>query len=389
MITTLRETADRPTRLAVLQLSLWGYFLYAFGPSVPLLRDEFGISSGQAGLLSTANAVGAILAGTLGVRMVDRFSRGTMRWVGVALLAVGATTYMTSSGFTMAMVAILIAATGGSLIVNTGNVALLSHHPGARGPMWATWAHALSATVGTISPLVLGLTVAAGAGWRPGFVIVPIAALALGLAMRRERLEGDDLRSTRSERRESLVPLPARFHWVHGALLLSLAAEFCLTLWSTDLVRDRHGLSDAAAAWSFSVLLLGVTIARWMSGGLSLRWGSARLIGAGQVVMVVSLALLLAVPLPAVAFVAMFLVGLGMGPQYPFVIALAIASAGGAVDRAASITSIGIGFTVSIAPYLLGATSDAVGVLGAFLMVPAMVMLSFVLLIVARSRQTA
>jgi predicted MFS family arabinose efflux permease len=385
---SIRSSADRATRLTLLQLGLWGYFLYAFGPSVPFLRDEFGITSAMAGLHSTAMSMGAIIAGTIGVRFITRHGRGRMRWIGVSALAIGALMYATAGSFWISMAAVLLAGTGGSLVVNTTNVALLHHHEGRRGPMWASYAHAFAATIGTLAPILIGIAVAIGLGWRPAFLVVPLAALLVGLLMRGAVMRGDSAQEAKDQATRVEPALPRRFWWVLTALLTGTAAEFCLTLWSTDLVRQHHGLGNAAAAWAFSGMLAGLTLVRWLSGPLSLRIGTARIIGGGLLTMLVGLALLLAFPSPLMAFVSLFIVGLGLGPQYPFVVALALAAAGSAADRASSVASIGIGITVALAPFGLGAAADVFGVVTAFIAIPAMVVMSFACLTVARSSQT-
>jgi predicted MFS family arabinose efflux permease len=385
--TSIRASADRATRLTLLQLGMWGYFLYAFGPSVPFLRDDFGISSAMAGLHSTAMSIGAIIAGTIGVRFITMHGRGRMRWFGVAALAAGALMYATAGSLWVSMAAVLLAGTGGSIIVNTTNVALLHHHEGRRGPMWASYAHAFAATIGTIAPILIGIAVAIGLGWRPAFLIVPLGALLVGLLMRGAVMRGDSAQEAKEYATREHATLPRTFWWVLAALLTGTAAEFCLTLWSTDLVRQHHGLGDAAAAWAFSGMLAGLTLVRWVSGPLSLRIGTARIIGGGLMVMIFGLVLLLAFPTPLMAVVSLVIIGLGLGPQYPFVVALALAAAGSAADRASSVASIGIGITVALAPFGLGAAADALGVVTAFIGIPMMVLASFACLTVARIAQ--
>ena len=60
-----RLVRDRTTLLIYAQLAIWGYFLYGFGPVVPLLRDEQGVSAALAGLHGTGLALG-IVFGVLG-----------------------------------------------------------------------------------------------------------------------------------------------------------------------------------------------------------------------------------------------------------------------------------------------------------------------------------
>ena len=52
---------DRLTWLTYGQLAVYGYFIYGFGPVVPLLRDEQQTSRAVASLHGTALAVGAVL----------------------------------------------------------------------------------------------------------------------------------------------------------------------------------------------------------------------------------------------------------------------------------------------------------------------------------------
>jgi len=61
----VRLERDRLTWLTYLQLGCYGYFLYGFGPSLSLLRDEQGTSRAVAGLHGTALAVGSLCAALL------------------------------------------------------------------------------------------------------------------------------------------------------------------------------------------------------------------------------------------------------------------------------------------------------------------------------------
>jgi hypothetical protein len=60
-----RLVRDRTTWLIYAQLGIYGYFLYGFGPVVPLLRDEEHTSRAVASLHSAALAVGAVVGGSL------------------------------------------------------------------------------------------------------------------------------------------------------------------------------------------------------------------------------------------------------------------------------------------------------------------------------------
>ncbi len=88
---------DRLTWLVYLQLGVYGYFLYGFGPTVPLLREEQDISRTLSGLHGTALAVGALVAGTTTAAIVRRWGRATALWGGLAIVCLGAVAYVSTT----------------------------------------------------------------------------------------------------------------------------------------------------------------------------------------------------------------------------------------------------------------------------------------------------
>ncbi len=89
----LRFARDQLTRAAYATFAFWGWFLYGFGPAVPLLRDEQGTSRAVAGLHGTAIAVGTIISAAVSVPLVRRFQRrGTL--IGATVVAAGGITLL-------------------------------------------------------------------------------------------------------------------------------------------------------------------------------------------------------------------------------------------------------------------------------------------------------
>ena len=56
----VRPVHDRPTLVSYASLATWSWFVYAFGASLALLRDDQGTSAWLGGLHSTALAAGAV-----------------------------------------------------------------------------------------------------------------------------------------------------------------------------------------------------------------------------------------------------------------------------------------------------------------------------------------
>ncbi|MFC0099410.1 sugar MFS transporter [Micromonospora marina] len=161
-----RLTRDRITWLTYAQLGLWGFFLYGFGPVVPLLRDEQGTSAAVAGLHSTGIAVGALAGGALFAPVARRLGRGPAIWLGLAGVAAGVSTLGLLRPLPATLAAVAVVATFGMMVVSGVSVVLTARH-GPAAPAALTEANAACAGMGILAPLTIGATVDAGLGWRP------------------------------------------------------------------------------------------------------------------------------------------------------------------------------------------------------------------------------
>ncbi|WP_431873849.1 MFS transporter [Micromonospora marina] len=161
-----RLTRDRITWLTYAQLGLWGFFLYGFGPVVPLLRDEQGTSAAVAGLHSTGIAVGALAGGALFAPVARRLGRGPAIWLGLAGVAAGVSALGLLRSLPATLAAVAVVATFGMMVVSGVSVVLTARH-GPAAPAALTEANAACAGMGILAPLTIGATVDAGLGWRP------------------------------------------------------------------------------------------------------------------------------------------------------------------------------------------------------------------------------
>lgn len=385
MTTSTRETLHRGSVLVTLQISMWGFFLFSFGPSIPLLRDELGISSGLAAVHQILSSVGAIVAGAF-TPLIRRWGRARTRWFGTALLASGTLVFILGPNLWFTLLGALITGTGGSAIVNTSNVSLMAHHGPEAGPRWTNGAHGFAVSVGVLAPLVMGASVALGLGWRAGFALVPVMALVLIISMRHHLLDGDDVTDAHAtnDHPHAQGPLPAKFKWMFVALMLLTVMEFSTTLWTTDIVRVRHGMSDSQAALAVSGFLVGMAAMRWASAPLLRRFTVERIAMSGIVVAVAGQVLLLMTTTPLQAFVSLLVLGAGAGPQYPLWMSKSLEVAGAGADRAAAALSVGLGVTVALGPFALGVLSDSVGVRAAYAVIPFVTVVAFALMAMAR-----
>ena len=376
---------DRTTWLAYFHIGLFGYFLYAFGPSIALLRDEHGYTRTVASLHGTAMAVGSVVVGFLGVQVVRRIGRGPMLRLGSATLAAGLLVYTGFDGLALTLVGAFVASAGGTLIMVGVNAFLPDHH-GPAGPRAMSEAHGLGAVMGLLGPLAIGIGVAVGWGWRPGLLATVVGLLVLEIARGRHVVEFDGPHGHPDDEpgHAPRGPLPRRFWFALTVFAATSGTEFCLTLWGSDLLRDRAGLGEAAAAAALVTIVGGMALGRVAGAPLVSRIDPDVVLMAtmGLTVMGFGIAWLSTSAAPMLLGFA--LTGLGMGLQSPLAIGRMVIAAAGQADRGSGLASVSAGLASGIAPFALAAIADQVGVHAAFLIVPVLMGAGIALVRVAR-----
>jgi predicted MFS family arabinose efflux permease len=368
----VRLERDRLTWLTYLQLGSYGYFLYGFGPSVSLLRDDQGVSRSVAGLHGTALALGALLSALVVAPLVLRLGRTAVVWSGLATMCAGIVTYTAATALPVTLAGAFVAAFGGSFVV-VSSAPVLSDHHGASGPSAISEANAVAAGVGTVAPLVIGGAVAVGIGWRPAMLVLVPVVLALAVAGRGVRSPRPVRAATHDERPGRL---PGRY-WVSWVVVTAgIAVEFCLVLWTADVLRDQVGLSPAAAAAGVTALVAGMCAGRVGGGRLALRrsvdsllYGAVLTTAAGFTAFWLTGSVWVALP-------ALVVCGLGISLFYPLGIARAIAASDGRPDLASARAGLGAALASGAGPFVLGAVADVVGLHWALLVVPALLMVA-------------
>jgi len=374
----LHPRRDRATLITYGQFAVYGWFLYSFGPSVPLLRDEYGVTSTVAALHATLVALASLLVGLGASRMVRHLGRGGSLRSGSILLIIGLLIYTSGHSLAVTMLGAFVAGLGGGVVVVFGN-AHLSAHQGEAAPSALSEAAMMSAVFGMIAPLALGLGVAIGWGWRPGLMVAGLGILVLEL-LRGPTTAFNDAEIPHDQIPEP-VPLPHLFWWAWGVLVCLVGVEFCLVLWSSDLLRLRGGFGPGAAAASLTSVVAGMAVGRGVGSVLARRLNTERLLMAA-----IALAFLAfgaawmsngALPI----LLALFATGCGVGLHWPLGISRAIRATNHQADRASARVVVGAGLASGGAPFILGALADAFGVHTAFLVVPVLLVIALALVI--------
>ncbi len=376
---------DRTTWLAYVQIGLFGYFLYAFGPSIALLRDEHHYTRTLASLHGTAMALASITVGLLGVTIVRRIGRGAMLRLGSVAMGTGVLIYTGFSPLALTLLGAFVASAGGTMIMVGVNAFLPDHH-GPAGPRAMSEAHGLGAAMGLLGPVAVGVGVGVGWGWRPGLLVTIVGLIVLELARGRhlEEFDGPHGHPDDEPGHAPRGPLP-RLCW-YALVVFGMCAgtEFCLILWGSDLLRDRAGLGDAAAAAALVTIVGGLAFGRVAGAPLVSHLDpDVVLMGyMGLTIVGFTVAWLSSSPVPML--IGFAITGVGLGLQSPLAIGRAVIAAAGQADRGSGLASVAAGIASGAAPFILAAFADSLGVHTAFLIVPLLMAAGILLVRAAR-----
>jgi MFS family permease len=366
---------DRVTVLVYCQFAMFGYFLYAFTPSVDLLRGDEHVSRAISALHGTGLAVGAITVGVVAPRLVERFGRSRMMWVALSVMCAGVGVLTSCRVTAVTITGAVIAGFGGTMLGNLGAAILTTHHRGAAGGAAVTEGTGVGSGFGLFAPLMLSAAIATHLGWRAGMLVLVVVAAIVATVFARSVGPVDGAPAV-AHTTHPKGRLSAEYWRACAVLVMTTAIEFSMTIWSSDVLHNHLGLSTGTSATGVTAIVAGMTIGRLLSGRLALRYAADALLIGAFALTILGFAVFWASTIAWLAFVGLFVTGLGISLHFPLAITRAIGFADGRADLATSYASLGTGLAIALAPFGLGAFADQVGSHTAMLLVPVFVVLA-------------
>ncbi len=363
---------------AAYALSLMFTLLLGFiGPLLPHLRAELGISYGVAALHTSAFAVGMVLAGFVGERVIREIGRRATVWTGVVGLAVGLTLMGSAQDAWLSIAGCLVMGLLGSLMAVVWPAVLAEIHGRSRGLAFVE--QSIIAYVGALAaPVIIWALVASGS-WRTvamvGWLSVVVCVIAYRNVVFAPPPQGVAGRGGR---------LPASYWAYWSALSAIVAAEFAVLVWASTFLESERGLSREAAVLAAAIFPTGMILGR-CTGVLLLR----HFVEAQVVLPSIGLAgfgfcLFWGIPFPIAAFIGLFLTGVGIANLYPAVLTLAMDAAGSATSAAAARTPLSAGIAIIGAPLVMGTLADIVGMRAAYVVLPGFLALAVACFLMGR-----
>ncbi len=357
------------------------YLINVQGNVVPFLQAEFSLSYRAVSLHSSAIAAGIILVGLFGERVARRIGRRKTLWLAVGGLAAGAILLCLSPGPAASIASCFLLGVVGTLIPAVVPALLADIHGERRAEAYEGQS-IVAYVFGLAAPLITGLSIWLGFGWRPAVILGAVSGLAIAFCFRRTPIEEPAPHASHENR-----GLPPAF-WAFWALLVaSCALEYCILLWAPAFLEQVVGFAPASAAMAAAGFPLGVLIGRIALSGLVQRVPQRRLLIGTLAIGLTGFLVYWSFGQPAIAVIGVFIIGLGVAPLYPLSVHFAVGAAPHSRELASVRLSIAFGVSMLLAPIALGALADEVGLGLAHLALPALIVIAFACFFIAEMLQ--
>lgn len=261
------------------------FLMFATAPLLPLMKDAFGVSFTQLGLMLTVffatSGVGQVVAGIF----VDRFGPHRLLLAGMALQAAAVAAMGLAPSFLLLFPLQFVAGVG-NCVYHPSNLSILGRRVtrGRQGRAFAS--HSMAGSLGfAVSPLVVGFAGAAW-GWRPALVVSGLLGLVIAVAMLANRawLRADDVHpdaASESERSggpaaqlgfAEILALPVVIFGVAFFFFTTLGFHGLMTF-AVSALTEGYGMVLATATVAVAVLQFGSMGGTLVGGVIADRFG--------------------------------------------------------------------------------------------------------------------
>ena len=373
---------DRFFWITATQTAIVNFYLGGFGPAQSLLRADQGTSLTIAGLHGTAMGVASIAAGYANPHLAHKFGRKKSQWIGLGIFSTGLLMFIVSPPVYLTLPATLITGFGTSIVINT-MLSSMSHHFGKAAEVAIPQANGI-ASVGFVTGTALIGTIATlyRDFWRLGLLLALPVAIVL-FVVGRDKEKEEHIPDESGPQNGKMSP---KFWLAWFGFVACISSECATSFWSAALLKDRVGSTAAISTVAIVALGTGMGIGRWY-GGLVLKNFKldTQLLGLVLLQLIGFISFWLSHTM-LISLLSLFIVGVGISMQFALSAIRLVSFSDERPDLAVGRSSLAAGIAIAGAPFLLGFLGDNFGISRAYIMVPVLIIIAFVIVALTPSQ---
>lgn len=296
-----------------------------FGGAWPTMYLEFGVPVSFAGIVTFIISIGTIVSSLQSDRMTFKFGTGKVTAMSVAMTAIALFGFSISGSFIeLCLWAIPYGLGAGGVDASINNYVALHH-----SSRTMSWLHCMWGLGAMTGPYVVGFVLAGGGNWNRGYQVIALlqailtGILIVSLPMWKKRAtvvdaSGEEVTAKALSLKEIFAIKGAKEIMI--AFFCYCALEQTAGLWASSYMVLHKGVSTEAAATYASMFYIGITVGRFISGFLTMKFNDKQMIRLGSAVLCVGVGVLFLPLSEYVALAGFVLIGMGCAPVYPCII---------------------------------------------------------------------
>lgn len=302
----------------------------AGGVLLPSLSGYYKVDNSTLGFLFLAATTGYLLASFANGPMTEKLGQRRLLLLGAFSFVVGAIALGMKPPFAVLVFMRFLLGIGGGML-ETGFNTYVTALP-RRSTAVMNNLHAFYGVGALLGPIVASTILAAHGDW--GAVYLVWGVLSIPLLAGCAAILRPTPSPTRAVQRQGDAPirentlaaaLKLRVAWLATLFLfVYVGIEVSIGNWSYAFLLSERGQGTLLAGWVVSGYWLGLTLGRFLLARFFEKWGlgTSHLVEASIAIVIAGVLLVWLLPLSWIAIVGLVLIGFGLGPLYPTIIAL-------------------------------------------------------------------
>lgn len=335
------------------------------GAAWPAIYGELSVPVSWASIISAVISCGTVLSSLFSTRMIAALGTPRVTVLSTSLTAIALLGFSVSHSFVwLCICAIPLGIGAGSIDTALNNYVALHYTA-----MQINFLHCFYGVGVTVSPYIMSLALSKDMNWRGGYrtvflIQLFIAALA-GMSLPIWKKVAQKQAQEEEIRILSLSQMMKRKKiWASCGVFIGISSlESTCLIWGSTFLSESMGMAADAAAARITFYFVGMTLGRFLSGLLTVKYSDWQIIFSGQAVIFLAIVLLLMQNGSIFTTLGLFLIGLGNGPIFPNITHLTPRLY--SKDTSQSIIGVQMAFSnlsILLTPVVFGATATFAGI---------------------------
>ncbi|MDO4743195.1 MAG: MFS transporter [bacterium] len=293
-----------------------------FGAAWPAIYNEFDLPVSYANFITIFLTGCTFVSSLLSPRLINKFGTDVITFVSTAATAIALFGISLSGNFLFLILFSIPLGIGAGAIDSALNNYVALHY----SAMHMNFLHCFYGVGISFSPYLLSFALSQGLGWRGGYRWISVIQICITVLMflsfplwkkvRHKNFENSDHEKPITLSINKLLKIKG----LPTILLMFFCAcsiEFCCGVWGSTFLVEHRGVQIDTAARILTFYYIGIALGRFLSGIVSVKISSERLIWIGESLFVPAIILLLIPGSASLSAVGLFLAGCGISPIYP------------------------------------------------------------------------